>query len=327
MLVGFACKINKSPGVADPSLNIKSTTVTWLTNATKQAAYQKLETLALGNVNILLKQIEWVGKLPPMQRMFRISSDVLPCFTHPVATPFYKSPEVLKVLGHAFSNVGARARQLGVRLSFHPGQFCVLASENPQTVENSILEFEYHANMIRWMGYGKKFQDFKCNVHIGGKLGPEGIIKALGRLSPEARNSITIENAEFTWHLSHSLKLKDHLALVLDVHHHWIASGEWIEPSDPRIELIKESWRGVRPVIHLSCSREEHIQEVQDPSLMPDLDTLMYLGYTRQQLRAHSDFYWNGPINQWAKTHLSWADIMLESKEKNLAQHRFVSNS
>lgn len=323
--VGFACKINKSPGIADPNLNIKSTTVTWLTNATKRDAYNKLETLALYNVNTLLKQVEWVGALPPQQRMFRISSDILPCYTHPVAQGFYSSPDIIKVLEHVFSNVGKRARDLDVRLSFHPGQFCVLASENPQTVLNSIEEFEYHANMIRWMGYGQQFQDFKCNVHVGGKLGPEGIIAALKRLSPEARNTITIENAEFTWQLEHSLQLKDHLALVLDVHHHWIATGEYIDPSDSRIQQVIESWRGVRPTIHLSCSREEHCEEFQDPSLLPDLEDLMQLGLTKQKLRAHSDFYWNMAVNDWAKTHMQWADIMLESKEKNLARDKFLA--
>jgi UV DNA damage endonuclease len=42
----------------------------------------------------------------------------------------------------------------------------VLASENPGIVDRSILEFEYHADLARWMGYGKTFQDFKINVHI-----------------------------------------------------------------------------------------------------------------------------------------------------------------
>ena len=55
---------------------------------------------------------------------------------------------------------------LDVRISFHPGQFCVLASDKPDVVERSIDEFEYHVNMARWMGYGKEFQDMKINIHI-----------------------------------------------------------------------------------------------------------------------------------------------------------------
>ena len=76
------------------------------------------------------------------------------------------------------------ARKLDVKISFHPGQFCVLSSATPEIVERSIEEFEYHADLARWMGFGKSFQDgCKINVHISGKQGPDGIIKALPRLS------------------------------------------------------------------------------------------------------------------------------------------------
>jgi UV DNA damage endonuclease len=322
--VGFACKINSSPGVADPKLNIKTTTITWLQNATKQAADTKLEQLVEHNLKTLNEQIKFVGAKPANKRMFRISSDVLPGYTHPVAKPFYSSPVTVARLETCFALVGELARKLDVRLSFHPGQFCVLASESDQTVANSIEEFEYHANMIRWMGYGKRFQDFKCNIHIGGKRGPQGIIDTLPLLSPEARNSLTIENAEFTWGLEASLVLARHCALVLDIHHHWINSGEYIMPNDARIARVIESWRGVRPVIHLSTSREDEIFDVQTLDTKPDLKYLMGLGFTKQKLRAHSDWFWHPGVNIWALQHLGWADIMLESKEKNLAQDLFI---
>ena len=46
--------------------------------------------------------------------------------------------------------------------------------------ECNTSEFEYHVNMARWMGFGKSFQDgCKVNVHISGRQGPEGIIKAI----------------------------------------------------------------------------------------------------------------------------------------------------
>jgi UV DNA damage endonuclease len=196
----------------------------------------------------------------------------------------------------------------------------VLASENPGVVENSLMEFEYHTDIARYMGYGKQFQDFKCNVHVGGKLGPNGIKAAMRRLSPEACNILTIENAEFTWGLDASLELVDTCALVLDIHHHWINSGEYIEPSDTRFKRVCDSWRGVRPVIHYSVSREDVLVD-HDPLVRPDFKQLKALGFTSAKLRAHSEYYWNTAVSDWALTFRPHADIMCESKQKNLASH------
>jgi len=138
-------------------------------------------------------------------------------------------PSVVSYAETHFARVGALARANGVRLSFHPVQFTVLASSNPGIVERSIEEFEYHANMAKWMGYGQSFQDLKINVHISGREGPAGIRSAYKRLSPEARNCITIENEENAWGLNDCLSLRDIIPTVLDIHHHWIREGEYID--------------------------------------------------------------------------------------------------
>jgi len=206
----------------------------------------------------------------------------------------------------------------------HPGQFTVLASDNPDIVNRSIEEFEYHIDVARWMGYGRKFQDFKCNVHISGKQGPQGIIDVLPRLSPEARNCITIENDEVSWGIDASLKLVDHVALVLDIHHHWVNSGEYIYPTDDRVKRIQDSWRGVRPVLHYSVSKEDvlvhHIKNEK-----PDMNKLLESGYKKAKLRAHSDYFWNDAVNEWAWTFINDFDIMCESKAKNLASIDFYN--
>lgn len=322
--VGFACKIQTEPGKADPNLNTGTTTLSWLDRQTKDVAVERLWSILIKNTNAVYAQIMWLSKLPKQQRMMRITSDMLPAYTHEHWTWFYFEPDVVRELEARFAKIGAAAREHDVRLSFHPGQFCVLASENPQIVENSVYEFEYHCDLIRYMGFGKQFQDFKCNVHIGGKLGPDGIKRAMRMLSPEARNCLTIENAEFSWGVEHSLELVDTCALVLDIHHHWISTGEYIEPNDDRVKRIVDSWRGVRPVIHYSVSREDllakHCQDTR-----PDLQELLNMKFTRAKLRAHSDFYWNRASNLWAKSFLDDFDIMLESKEKNLARDQFLN--
>jgi UV DNA damage endonuclease len=74
----------------------------------------------------------------------------------------------------------------------------------------------------------------------------------------------------------------------------------------------------VRPVIHYSVSREDCL--IEHPGhLRPDLSTLLEQGYKKAKLRAHSEFYWNTAVNEWALTFRDQFDIMCESKAKNLA--------
>jgi UV DNA damage endonuclease len=106
--------------------------------------------------------------------------------------------------------------------------------------------------------------------------------------------------------------------LVLDIHHHWVNSGEYIEATDDRVKRIIDSWRGNRPVIHYSVSREDVLGS-HPGHIRPDLPALLESGYKKQKLRAHSNFYWNQPVNEWALSFREDFDIMCESKAKNLA--------
>jgi UV DNA damage repair endonuclease len=325
--IGFACKYmhpdqtqkKKLLEEIQRPLNTRSTTVRWLNNQPREVAEQRLWDIMVHNIQSYMNLICYVGGLPDELRMVRLGSDVLPVYTEPTWSYFWRKPDVREYCEKNFANVGKRARELNVRLSMHPGQFTVLASDNPEIVDRSIEEFEYHVDVIRWMGYGTQFQDFKCNVHISGRKGPQGIIDVLPRLSPEAKNCITIENDEMSWGLDASLELRKHVALVLDIHHHWVRTGEYIRPTDRRFDRVIDSWRGVRPVIHYSVSREELLQPVWPEDAKPDLQMLLMNGFKKQKLRAHSDYMWNSDVNDWALEFLDYADIMVESKAKNLA--------
>ena len=319
--IGFACKwseLGPKGIVSVPELNNSTTTVAWLKRQTQQVAEQKLWDLMTHNIDAVHNLVKKVGGLDEHFRMVRIGSDVLPVYTEPSFGYFYNQPGVRNYAERKLAEVGRVARLLDVRLSFHPGQFTVLASDRPDVVERSLEEFEYHVDMIRWMGYGVKFQDFKCNVHIAGKQGHEGIRKVLGRLSPEARNTITIENEENKHGLDDCLAIADCVPIVLDIHHHFIKTGEYISPEDDRTRLVVDSWRGVRPTLHYSVSREADL--VGHPlDVLPDMDVLLAQGYRKQKLRAHSNFMWNTAVNEWALGFWDNFDIMVESKAKNLS--------
>jgi UV DNA damage repair endonuclease len=300
-------------------LNTRSTTVQWLNRQTREVAEERLWDIMVHNIQSYSNLIEYVGGLPNELRMVRLGSDCLPVYTQQDWSYFWRKPDVRDYCSKHLAPVGDKARALDVRLSMHPGQFTVLASDNPEIVDRSIEEFEYHTDIIRWMGYGKTFQDFKCNVHISGRQGPTGIINVLPRLSQEARNCITIENDENSWGLDASLELEKHVALVLDIHHHWVRTGEYIQPTDDRFSRVVDSWRGVRPAMHYSYSRTEWLPENFAHDTMPNMEQLLELGHKKQKLRAHSDYYPNTLVNDWALSFLEHADIMCESKCKNLA--------
>ena len=324
--IGFACKwIDRADQVDGihpkddcKKYNTGATTVAWLNRQTKDKAVEKLWSLVKQNIYAAKLLVEKVGNLDGELRMVRLSSDILPVYTEPTWCWFWREPDVVAYAEKHFAEVGSIARSRDVRLSFHPGQFTVLASDNPGIVDRSIEEFEYHADMARWMGYGREFQDFKINVHISGRQGPEGIRRAYQRLSPEARNCITIENEEISYGLDDCLGISDIVPIVLDIHHHWIREGEYIQRDDVRINRVIDSWRGRRPVAHYSVSREDVVVN-HAVDIRPDLALLLESGYKRQKLRAHSDFMWNTAVNDWAYTHWEWADLMVESKAKNLA--------
>jgi len=324
--IGFACKwidhadqVNGIKATDDAKqYNTGSTTVSWLKRQTQDVAEQKLWDLMVQNIESTHKLVKRVGELDASLRMVRLSSDILPVYTQPDFSYFWRRPDVVQYLESNFRKIGDLARNRNVRLSMHPGQFTVLASCNEGIVERSIEEFEYHADMARYMGYGKSFQDFKINVHISGKQGPEGIRSAYKRLTPEARNCITIENEENSWGLNDCLSISDIVPIVLDIHHHWIREGEYLSADDNRVMRVVDSWRGLRPTCHYSVSREDYLVH-HDTLTSPDHAQLLLDGYKKQKLRAHSDFYWNKSTNEWALSFWNNFDIMCESKGKNLA--------
>jgi len=324
--IGFACKWIDTPdqvnGIKpkDPAkiYNTGSTTVAWLNRQSREVAEQKLWDLMVENIEATRRLIERVGALDDNLKMVRLSSDILPVYTENTWSYFWRRPDVINYLARHFHTVGETARNADVRISFHPGQFCVLASDNPDIVARSIEEFEYHADMARYMGYGQKFQDMKINVHIAGRQGPQGIRNVYGQLSPEARNTITIENEEMKHGLDDCLELYDLVPIVLDIHHHWVREGEYIRTDDERVKKVIASWRGRRPTCHYSVSREDVL--VGHPSdTSPNYQQLLESGHKKSHLRAHSDFYWNDSVNDWALTFSKYFDIMCESKAKNLA--------
>jgi UV DNA damage repair endonuclease len=280
MKLGFACKyLNADLQQPYP---FKSPTRKRFLSLDQDKRRELLLTCASHNLSQLAHIFSELAQLPHQFRMMRIGSDLLPLFTVPEAQEPYQSllPDLLPLFAHA----GALAKKADIRLSFHPGQYTV--------------------------------QDFKINIHMNGRAGFAGFKAAFERLSPEARLMLTVENDEVSCSLDDVLQARDLCPIVLDIHHHWVKENQFIQPDDARIARVKESWRGVRPVLHYSISQEGLIPEQG----FPDQESL---GLSKMKLRAHSDYYFNDTLNDWALS-FSDFDIMCEVKMKNIASAKLL---
>jgi len=309
------------------AFNFRDTTVAALLRLDYVPRVEKLLELIAHNAAALSRQVALTAALPPGQRAMRIASHAWPCFTHPATRPLYDEPAVRDTIAELFPPAGDQARAGDVRLSTHPGQYCVLTSTREDVLRSSVDEIEYHTELFRVLGLagGWHPRGTLVNVHGGARApGIEAFRAGFAHLSEAARDLLTVENDEVAYGLDDLLPLAGTLPIVLDLHHHWVATGEYIHPDDPRIPAVAASWRGVRPMAHVSAPKEEVCAAAPCEGL-PDRAALLAAGVSARDLRAHSARLWNPAHAAWAAAHLAWTDLEVEAKDKNLASADFAA--
>lgn len=324
--VGFCCTYISPSGdeTEQRALNMRHPTVASLVRA--EDGSSRLHEVIRCNLDTLDRQIALVAGYPAMRRLFRIVSGFLVGWSHPAAQQLW-TPGLRGEVRSRLAVSGEAARAGGVRLSMHPAQHAILATLTGGALDNAIRDIEEHGEIFGMLGYGGGWHPdgASVNIHGGAKsAGIDAVRANLGRLSRAARNLLTIENDEISFGLDDLLPVADEVALVVDFHHHWVHSrGEWIEPDDPRLDRVRASWRGVRPLSHISVSREA-LLENHDPEILPDFAALSATGLGAAKLRGHSERMWNRAVNRFVERHLAWTDVEVEAKAKNLASADLV---
>ena len=139
MKIGFACKYlhpdqtqkKKLLEEIQRPLNTRSTTVQWLNRQTREVAEERLWDIMVHNIQSYYNLVQYVSTLPEELQMVRLGSDCLPVYTHPEWSYFWTKPDVIAYCQTHLIKVGDLARSHNIRLSMHPGQFTVLASDTP----------------------------------------------------------------------------------------------------------------------------------------------------------------------------------------------------
>jgi UV DNA damage endonuclease len=248
-------------------------------------------------------------------RFYRMATGLAPYASHPELTQFRDQPARF---AERLAEVGARARELGLRLTTHPGQYTVLNSEDPE-IQRLAVEFEVQAELFDGMGLGPE-----CVVitHVGGAAG--GTDAALDRfergfsmLSDAAKARLVVENDDRTFALGDVLRLSERIGrpVVWDILHHHCNDPDHV-PDREALERALATWpEGVRPKIHYSTPKTAVEEKVKKVGRRVERSLVL------PQLRAHADVIdpigFEGFLRETADG-LDF-DVMLEAKAKDLA--------
>ena len=145
MRLGYCC-INLSLKSQGITINRGMVKKTWLAQGTSRASE-----LAEQNLRDLLKILEW--NVANEIQVYRMSSDIFPWMSE---YQFEDLPNFER-LRELMEKVGSYVQEHGLRISFHPGQFDVLASPNPEIVRKTVYDLNQHSRIMDFMALPQNY--------------------------------------------------------------------------------------------------------------------------------------------------------------------------
>jgi UV DNA damage endonuclease len=210
--------------------------------------------VSLGYLHALFTYLDETGI-----RLYRMASGLAPYATHPDHPQFHG--QVGECMGE-LAELGAEARRLGLRLSFHPSQFIVLNAPDGDLASRSAADVEVQATILEAMGLS---DEAVVVLHIGGVYGDRGaarerFARRFENLSSVAQRRLVLENDDVRFGVEDVLWLHERIGVraVFDAHHHlcYNPSGMVLVEA---VRACLATWQGwdAHPKVHFSSPRTD----------------------------------------------------------------------
>jgi UV DNA damage endonuclease len=258
--------------------------------------------LAIANLTDLLSILKWNFKQNIM--VYRMSSDIFPWMSE---YQFEKLPNFDKIQELALT-IGEFVNTTNIRISFHPGQFDVLASPNPDVVTKTIYDLDQHSRIMDIMGLPQD-HSMPINIHVGGSYGNkqtalERFCENFRRLAPSTQSRLVVENDDKATQygvldLFEGVYNQVGCPITFDHFHHRFCTNEI--SAEQAALLAASTWGDITPLQHYSSSKALY----EDSSVIN---------------RSHADY-----IYEIIPTYGIEADVEIEAKAKDHALFQYIS--
>lgn len=253
----------------------------------------RLEHLARANLQNTLRILK--ANVCEGIEVYRLTSKLVPLATHPLAEGW----DFAAVLAAELREVGAFAREHGLRLSAHPDHFTLLNSPRSRVLLASLRDLAYHEAVLS----GMDLSQARLVMHVGGgyedrEEAGRRFLDNLALLPAETRRRLALENDDRSFHAGKVLEIcrSAGCPMVLDAHHDQILPGP--VPLGEILPAILGTWGDERPKLHYSSPRSPANPRSHADYIEPD----PFVSFIRSLAVLERDL-----------------DIMLEAKAKDLA--------
>jgi UV DNA damage endonuclease len=236
-------------------------------------------------------------------RVYRLSSDSFPWMSE---YKFENLPRFV-VINSFLKLIGKKIRENDMRVSYHPGPFNVLGSENKSVVIKTIDELNKHAQLMDLMELEQSTY-YPINIHINTTQptredAAKRFCDGFQLLSESCKRRLTVENddklSQYSVKLLYDLvHTQIGIPIVFDTFHHKFNSDGLSE--EQALNLSISTWK-TKPLCHHSTSKKNF----EDNTAKSE---------------AHSDFIYER-FNDYGNL----LDVELECKMKDIALKKYIS--
>lgn len=237
-------------------LKFKTITFKSFSSLDRELGLEKLGGIIEHNLEVTKAAIAYCGE---HNLNYRLSSSLFPLITYDKAGVRLKDlPNFFRILGRIQSIKDTVEKYPYVRLSLHPDQFNVLASENKEAVDRTIKELDFYSGFMDDIGCFNNHLA-PINIHMNCSGDKEQLaarfVENFNRLGSNTRMRLVLENDDKTsgWTVEDLFKYvyhKTHIPITFDYLHHSCHPGQASEQR--AFEIAYDSWGIFVPLFHYS---------------------------------------------------------------------------
>jgi UV DNA damage endonuclease len=227
----------------------------------REQALRELSSRILNNMDVTYHAIKYCAD---NGHTYRLSSDLFPLITYDKANVSLQDLPDYNLILDQFNKIKSLIQSTNVRVSCHPSEFNVLASDNQNAIDKTIKELNFYGWFMTQIGCPLNYNS-PMNMHIHNSKGDlNSIVKKFmsnfDKLSEDVKTRLVIENddKDSCWSIK---KLMRHfhsvtaIPITFDYLHHKCHPDGLTEKQ--AFELAYSTWN-TTPLFHYSESIEGH---------------------------------------------------------------------